>query len=75
MKVAVLGSGKMGETVVQHLRECPEVKEIVAYDVAEERIRVMRDQLGLKATTKLQEVLSDPAIRLVFITAANHAHK
>ena len=75
MKVAVLGSGKMGETVVKELRACPQVTEITAYDVAEERIRVMRDQFGLKGTTKLQEILSDPAVRLVFVTAANQAHK
>lgn len=65
----------MGESVVQHLRECPEVTSIVAYDVAEERIRVMKDQYQVPGSTRIRDILDDPAVKLVFVAAANHAHK
>ncbi|MBI4023775.1 MAG: Gfo/Idh/MocA family oxidoreductase [Verrucomicrobia bacterium] len=65
----------MGETVVQHLKECPEVSGMMAYDVAEDRIRVMKDQYQVPGSTHLRDLLDDPAVKLVFVTAANHAHK
>lgn len=75
MKVAVLGTGGMGGTVIQHLRECPEVTGIVAYDIDEERVRGMRERFGINGSTRLADVLSDPAVKLTFVTATNHAHK
>lgn len=75
MKVAILGAGGMGETVIQHLQKCPEVTGRVAYDISEERIRKIDGQYGVPGTTRLKDVLTDPEVKLVFVTAANHAHK
>lgn len=75
MKVAILGSGRMGEAVAGHLKGCESAPDVVAYDIADDRIRVMRDTFGLPGSTCLDDVLGDPAVKLVFVTAANHAHK
>lgn len=75
MKVGVLGSGKMGESVIQHLQECPQVSAIAAYDIAAERVREVQAQYGVAGHTDLSALLADPELKLVFVTAANHAHK
>jgi predicted dehydrogenase len=75
MKVGVLGAGAMGGTVVQHLKECPQVSGIVAYDIAEERVMATQEAYHIAGTIELDEVLGDPAVKLVFVTAANHVHK
>ena len=47
---------------------------VIGYDIAPERIAHARKQ-GYSATDRLDEVLNDPAVGLVFVTAANEAHK
>ena len=74
MKVGVLGAGGMGETVIQHLKACKDVSDIVALDVRAERIRQLKEKYQVKGTTNLRDILSDPAVKLVFITASNDAH-
>jgi len=75
MKVAVLGAGAMGGTVIEHLQKCDRVGEITAYDIRAERVAQLRKQYGVKAVTNLKEILADAEIPLVFITASNDAHK
>jgi len=74
MKVAVLGAGDMGETVIQHLQLCKDVSDIVALDVRAERIRQLKDKYQINGTTNLRDILSDAAVKLVFITASNDVH-
>lgn len=74
MKVGILGAGKMGLTVINHLEASPEVDAVVAYDIDEARVDKVRKS-GHAGTTVLDDVLADPDVPLVFITAANHAHK
>jgi len=75
MKVAILGAGGMGESVVQHLKKCRDVDKIVAVDVSADRIRQFKEKYGIEGTTNLTDVLADSAVRLVFVTASNQAHK
>lgn len=75
MKVGVLGSGDMGGTVIEHLQGCREVRGVIAYDISEERVDAARRKYRVPGTTRLEASLDDPAVALVFITAANHAHK
>ncbi len=75
MKVGVLGAGGMGCTVINQLKQSPDVASVVAYDIDEARVNRAREWSGAAATTRLADVLDDPAVRLVFVTAANHAHK
>jgi predicted dehydrogenase len=75
MKVAVLGLGAMGSTVIGHLKECKEVSTIKGYDNNKERIKEMQEKSIIQATLDLNEILSDNEVKLVFVTASNHAHK
>jgi len=75
MQVAILGAGGMGETVLQHLRKSELVDGIVAYDVRPERIAELQAKHNVRGTTDLETILRDPAIRLVFVTASNGAHR
>ncbi len=75
MKIAILGAGGMGCTVIGQAKQSPLVDAIVAYDIDETRVRHAVKAFGVAGTTRLEEVLDDPAVKLVFVTAANHAHK
>jgi len=75
MKVAILGAGGMGTTVIGHLKKCKRVKEIVAYDVDKARLEKARDEQGVSVTANLDDILSDKKIALVFIASPNATHK
>ncbi len=64
----------MGRTVIGHLLQSPLVTAIVAYDPSPTSLRLALEAGAVRATADLQEVLDDPEVALVFITAANHAH-
>ena len=74
MKVGILGAGAMGGSVIKAIRDEPGVDEIVALDIRPERVRQLRDELGVTATDSLAAVLDDPEVKLVFVTASNAAH-
>lgn len=74
MKVAVLGAGAMGQSVIENLRSNPQVNCVVAYDVRTEPLRQVGIRFGIEATEDLERILCDREIRLVFITASNDAH-
>lgn len=74
MKVAILGAGGMGGSVIKHLKQCELVEGIVAVDISEERARATGERHNVEATTDLGHVLADPQIPLVFVTASNDAH-
>jgi len=75
MKVAVLGLGRMGQTVIGHLQECPNTAAIMAYDIDPVRVDQVCNAFNVKGTNDLQAVLRDPTIVLVFVTASNNAHR
>lgn len=64
----------MGGSVIKAIRDEPGVDEIVALDIRPERVRQLRDELGVTATDSLAAVLDDPEVKLVFVTASNAAH-
>jgi predicted dehydrogenase len=74
MKVAVLGAGAMGETVISHLKDSKIVTGTIAYDIRSERIKELNSK-GISATDNLEKLLDDKEIRLVFVTASNDVHK
>jgi len=75
MKIAILGAGAMGRTVIKHLKESPIVTDIVAYDTSAESLEETRRKCGVEGSQSLDEILGDPKRKLVFVTAANGAHK
>ncbi len=74
MKVGILGAGGMGGTVIKHLQQCPEVESIIAYDVRESRVKELREQYSIEATTEINDVLCDDNVQCIFITSSNDAH-
>ncbi len=75
MKVAVVGAGGMGGTVIKHLQACDRVSEIVAQDIRQERVAELEEKFGVQATRDYREILADETIPLIFVTSSNDAHK
>ena len=61
--------------MIGHLRECPEVTGVVAYDPDPARLQNFEGDVLVRGTSQMDEILSDSSLTLVFITAPNHAHK
>jgi predicted dehydrogenase len=75
IEVAILGAGEMGESVIRHLRESARVSGVTVFDRDAERVLSLQKTYTVKCAPTLQQILADPEIRLVFITASNDAHK
>jgi len=75
IEVAIFGGGKMGENVIQHLRYSPLVRGITVFDRHPEKTESLKERFGARPASSLDQVLQDPEIRLVYITASNNAHK
>lgn len=75
IEVAILGGGQMGGHVIEHLGDSPLVRGITVFDRHPERMEHLKQRYHLKTSESLEKVLEDPAIKLVFITASNNAHK
>ena len=75
IEVAILGSGRMGQHVLQHLTAGPLVRGITAYDPVPERMEELKQIHPVKTAAQLKDVLDDPEIKLVFITASNNVHR
>jgi predicted dehydrogenase len=73
--VAILGGGQMGENVIRHLADSSLVENITVFDRHPERMEALKERHGVDVAGSLEQVLADPGIKLVFITAANNAHK
>jgi predicted dehydrogenase len=75
MKIAVLGCGGMGWSVLHSAAEAPQVTGRAVYDIdANVRERVATNA-ELEVFDDLDTLLANPEIRLVFVTASNDAHK
>ena len=75
IKVAILGAGEMGESVIQHLQHSPLVQSIGVFDPRLDRMAALKERFGVDSYPSLDETLRDPAIKLVFVTASNDMHK
>lgn len=75
IEVAILGSGRMGRHVLQHLAASPHVSGITAFDPVAEKAEQLKQIHPVKAADTLEDILGNPQIKLVFITASNNVHK
>ena len=73
MNVAVLGLGGMGGTHVGAAKKSPYVDKIYGYEPDPVRRETRAKELEIIPAT-LEEILSDPEIRMVTIAASNDAH-
>lgn len=75
IEVAILGSGRMGQNVLRHLADGPYVRGISVFDPIPERMEQMKQVHPVKPVATLEDVLQNPEIKLVFVTASNDVHK
>ncbi len=72
--VAVLGLGGMGGTHVGAAKASPHVRNIYGYEPDPARAALKGGELGVKATSNLDSILDNPAIKLIYIAAINPVH-
>lgn len=75
MKIAVLGFGGMGQSVLHNAKDAPQVTGRAVYDLDPAARKRASQIAGLEVYDDLNQLLANPAIKLVFITASNAAHK
>ncbi|MDR1000714.1 MAG: Gfo/Idh/MocA family oxidoreductase [Clostridiales bacterium] len=74
IKVAVLGCGAMGGTIIGNILDSPYLDSIVGYDISQNSLKKVCDQYGIDTTTDLNRILSDSSIKLVYIASSNDSH-
>jgi predicted dehydrogenase len=74
MHIAVLGTGGMGRGEISNLLKCAEVDAVTGYDINPAQLALVTKNKQVNTTTNLKDILSNPNIPLVFITASNDAH-
>ena len=75
IEVAILGSGQMGKNVLHSLQGSPMVRGITVFDRNAEKMEKLKQDFSVKTAATLDDVLRNPKIKLVFVTASNNAHK
>ena len=75
MKVGVLGLGGNGRDKLRVLKTSPLVDGLIGMDSDAEQAEKVGVELGIEVTTDLRHVLEDPAVKLVFVSTSNDAHK
>jgi predicted dehydrogenase len=75
IEVAILGCGKMGQNILRTLQNSSTVRAITVFDRNLEHMEELKATFGVKSAPALEDVLQDPAIKLVFVTASNNAHR
>jgi len=74
IKVAVLGLGVQGATHVEAAKESRHVESVIGYEPEKARAELRGRELGIKTTSNLEDILADPAIKLVCIASISAAH-
>ncbi len=72
--VAVIGLGGMGNTHVEAAKASPCINKIYGYEPDTERAALRGKELGVESTSDLNEILSNPKIKLVYIASVNEVH-
>lgn len=75
MKTAVLGAGKMGQTVIGHLKQVMPKGQILAFDVSSAALAQVESSHGVAGTSDLRSIVTDESIKLAFVTSPNETHK
>ena len=73
MDAAVLGLGGMGGTHVEAAKESPYVEKIYGYEPEPGRREARSRELGVLPAT-MEEILGNPAVKLVYIASTNDSH-
>lgn len=74
MKVGILGTGGMGNGMLRRLKNNSQIDELLAHDCDAQRLEAACQEHGVRGSVDLDELLRDPELALVFVTASNDAH-
>jgi predicted dehydrogenase len=72
--VAVLGLGGMGSTHVGAAKASPYVDKIYGYEPDAERAALRGKELEIEATSDIDAIMHNPAIKLIYIASINGVH-
>ena len=67
ISVAILGLGNMGGTHVSAAKASPYIDDIIGYEPDKERAELRGRELDIKVTHNLDDILSNPEIKLIYI--------
>jgi len=73
MQIAILGAGAMGTHVAEVVRNNSAVEKVICHDRSQERIEELCGK-GFYTEANLDNIMSNPDVNLVFVTASNDAH-
>ena len=71
---AILGLGGMGQVHVQAAKDSPYINKVVGYEPDESNALKRGHELGIAVTTKLEDILRDEDIKIVYIASPNEFH-
>jgi predicted dehydrogenase len=71
---AILGLGGMGQVHVQAAKDSPYINKVVGYEPDESNALKRWHELGIAVTTKLEDILRDEDIKVVYIASPNKVH-
>jgi myo-inositol 2-dehydrogenase/D-chiro-inositol 1-dehydrogenase len=76
VKIAVIGTGRMGSVHVRNIaRDIPEADLVAICDIRLEVAQALADETGISRVVKdYKEILADPAIEAVLIAASTNTH-
>lgn len=74
VKVAILGCGAMGNTIVESITGSPYLDTIVGYDISADALSRMREKHGVAVSDDLDAVLADEQVKLVYVASSSNAH-
>jgi myo-inositol 2-dehydrogenase / D-chiro-inositol 1-dehydrogenase len=72
--VAVLGCGRIGRVHARNVARNPRARLVMVFDVAGATAQQTATELGVKAATSLEEVLSDRSVQAVLIATPTDTH-
>jgi len=75
LKIAVIGLGWWGKTIVDCLQESDRVRVVKGMDVDLEAVRGFAESKDLSLTDRYEDILADPGIDAVILVTPHGAHE
>ncbi|MCD6351210.1 MAG: Gfo/Idh/MocA family oxidoreductase, partial [Armatimonadetes bacterium] len=74
VRLALIGCGRMGRSLISSVPDIPEAELVLAVDAVEEAAQSVAEEFGCEATTDLEAALARDDIEAVILATPNHMH-